>query len=185
MASGKFSPPMAPHEIGEPFAVALHLGALPPSQIGPYRYIELTAGKSGVGEYNNGLITSEIVTGAFPLVIATAEIALVGSPLVGQSIHLLNTEQRFIQPGIAGTVNRHHTAPPVSAFSAASNGSHSHGMKMYTSGSIGSFAAWADSNRQSGEVSTNAAGAHTHTVSGGDAVTRPKYGEFVFFMRIK
>ena len=181
-------PPPEIHEVGEIFPVALHLGGVAPSNSGAAKYIELTAGKEGAGEYNFGLIDNVIISGSAPLTIVTAEVVLENSPLSGQLVHLLNTEQRFIQPGSAGTVNRHHTAPPVSAFSAASNGSHTHGLSNAQgsggpypqSGASSSFGS--DGTPRSGV--TTSAGAHTHTVSGGDVVTAPKRAEITHFMRI-
>jgi hypothetical protein len=69
-----------------------------------YRYILLTAGETGAGKYNNGVLGSESVTGSAPLVQATASVTLAGSPLIGQTIRLLNTERRFLRAGSAGTV---------------------------------------------------------------------------------
>lgn len=69
-----------------------------------FRYILLTAGEDGVGEYNEGVLTSENVTGSAPLVVATAVIDLAESPLNGQTINLINTERRFLRAGSAGTV---------------------------------------------------------------------------------
>ena len=65
-----------------------------------YRYIKLSAGDS----YNSGALTSETTTGAAPLVQSTAVINLAGSPLNGQTIRLINTEERVLRAGVtAGT----------------------------------------------------------------------------------
>jgi hypothetical protein len=77
------------------------LGATTPD---PERYIKLEAGLTGVGGYNEGKLTNEVVTGSAPLVEATAEIADPESPLFGQVIHLLETEERFLRAGQAGRV---------------------------------------------------------------------------------
>ena len=69
-----------------------------------YRYALLTAGETGGGDYNEGILTSESVTGSAPLVQATAVISLSGSPFNGETIHLLNTEGRFIRAGETGGV---------------------------------------------------------------------------------
>ena len=63
-----------------------------------YRYIKLTAGLTGTGGYNDGCLTGESVIGSAPLVLATAEISLSGSPMNGQTVHLLNTEGRILRP---------------------------------------------------------------------------------------
>jgi hypothetical protein len=76
-------------------------GVSAPSTSSPYyRYIKLTAADS----YNTGVLTSESVTGSAPLVQATATIALSGSPVNGQSVRLINTEERVLRAGVAGTV---------------------------------------------------------------------------------
>lgn len=68
-------------------------------------YIKLTAGLTGSGQYNEGKLTSESVTGSAPLVVATAVINDAGSPMNGQTVNLINTENRYIMPGTsAGTV---------------------------------------------------------------------------------
>jgi hypothetical protein len=70
-----------------------------------YRFARLTAGLTGSGQENEGILVSESVSGSAPLVLATAVVSLTGSPMDGQTIRLLNTEGRFIRPGTsAGTV---------------------------------------------------------------------------------
>ena len=77
----------------------------PPDDSALYRYILLTAGENGTGEYNDGLLTSESVSGSAPLVIATAVISDAGSPLNGETVNLINTEGRFIRASTSpGTV---------------------------------------------------------------------------------
>lgn len=76
-------------------------GVSAPSTSSPYyRYIKLTAADA----YNTGVLTSESVTGSAPLVQATATIALSGSPVNGQSVRLINTEERVLRAGVAGTI---------------------------------------------------------------------------------
>jgi len=62
-------------------------------------HILLTAGEDGVGEYNQGKLTNESVSGSAPLVVATAEIADAESPMNGQTVQLVNTENRYLMPG--------------------------------------------------------------------------------------
>ncbi|WP_461383798.1 hypothetical protein [Devosia indica] len=92
--------------IGEPFAIWDHLtGAdVPPIDSPNCRFILLTAGEDGAGEYNEGVLTSESVTGSAPLVQATAVIDDASSPMDGQTVRLINTERRFLRAGSAGTV---------------------------------------------------------------------------------
>lgn len=67
----------------------------PPDNSGDAKYIRLTAGQSGAGGYNEGLLTDEVVDGSFPLVEATAEIAT--GPLAGQRVPLINTEEAVLR----------------------------------------------------------------------------------------
>ncbi len=84
--------------VGMPFPVWDNLtGVTAPDNSGSEKYIKLTAGEDGVGEYNEGLLTNESVSGTAPLVTATADIDLAGSPLNGQTVHLINSEEAFIR----------------------------------------------------------------------------------------
>lgn len=78
---------------------------IPPKDNPLFRYIKLTAGLTGSGQYNEGCLTSESVSGSAPLVLATAIVSLSGSPMSGQTVRLRNTEGRYIKPGTTpGTV---------------------------------------------------------------------------------
>jgi len=84
--------------LAEPFPVWDHIpGAATPDNSGTAKFIRLTAGQSGVGGYNEGLLTDEQVSGSAPLVEADAEIAV--GPMAGQRVPLINTETSFIRPG--------------------------------------------------------------------------------------
>lgn len=72
--------------------------AIPPQSHPDLVFVKLTAGEDGSGEYNEGKLVSESVSGAFPLTIATAVIDIAASPMYGQTIHLLNTEGRILRP---------------------------------------------------------------------------------------
>ncbi len=71
---------------------------IPPSDTTDTVWIELTAGLTGAGGYNNGKLTSESVSGSIPLVTATAVISYGASPMNGQTVDLLNTEGRITRP---------------------------------------------------------------------------------------
>lgn len=71
----------------------------PPTNNSHFRYVLCTAGQTGAGGYNEGVLTSETVTGAFPTNQATAVVSLAGSPFNGETIHLINTEGRFVGAG--------------------------------------------------------------------------------------
>jgi hypothetical protein len=93
--------------VGETLALPTNLAGIvaPPTDNASFRYILLTAGESGVGEYNETILTGETVTGSAPLVVATAVINLAASPIDGLTVNLLNSEGRYIKPGItSGTV---------------------------------------------------------------------------------
>jgi len=86
--------------IGEIYMVNTALAGvdIPPDTTSATVWVELTAGLTGAGAFNNGKLTTETVTGSAPLVLATAVIALTGSPMNGQTISLLNTEGRILRP---------------------------------------------------------------------------------------
>jgi hypothetical protein len=93
--------------IGGTIALPTNLAGIvePPKDNANFRYILLTAGESGTGEYNETILTSETVSGSAPLLVATAVINLAASPINGLTVNLLNSEGRFIKPGISsGTV---------------------------------------------------------------------------------
>lgn len=76
----------------------------PPTDDPRFRYVLCTAGEDGVGGYNEGILTGETVTGSAPLVEATAVVDLDGSPFDGLTIHLINTEGRFVGAGTVEAV---------------------------------------------------------------------------------
>lgn len=90
------SDPWAVQPIGT-FIAAGPWGFTPPPKNRSYRYVLLTAGQSGAGGYNEGILTTETVSGARPIVLATAVVSLTGSPLNGLTIRLINTEERFLR----------------------------------------------------------------------------------------
>lgn len=95
--------------IGKPFGLWTHLAgvAVPPTDNPNYRYIKLTASDS----YNDGVLTSESISGSAPAVQATAVIDDSDSPLDGQPVRLINTEQRTLRAGSSGTVQADQVGP--------------------------------------------------------------------------
>ena len=89
----------------------------------PDTHIKLEAGLTGAGQYNEGKLGSESVTGSAPLVVATAQITDAESPLNGQTVHLLETERRFLRAGNAGTVENDQMQRVTGAFLSAAPGS--------------------------------------------------------------
>jgi len=76
---------------------------IPPNTGSGAIYIRLTAGQSGPGGFNQGLLINETVSGSAPLVQATAVIAV--GPLAGKTVHLINTEEAFIRATtVSGTL---------------------------------------------------------------------------------
>ncbi|WP_323026530.1 hypothetical protein [Castellaniella sp.] len=89
--------------IGTPFPI-VGGAPVPPTDNPAFRYVLLTAGQTGAGGYNEGVLTSETVTGTSPLIEATATVNLAGSPMNGQLLHLINTEGRFVGAGAVEAV---------------------------------------------------------------------------------
>lgn len=85
--------------LGTPIGGYITPLAPPPTDDPRYRYMLCTAGETGSGGYNEGILTGETVTGTAPLVVATATVSLAGSPFDGLTIHLINTERRFVGAG--------------------------------------------------------------------------------------
>ena len=84
--------------IGEPKAIMVNDPTLyPPTDNDLFRYIILTEGLDGVGDYNEGQLINETITGSGVEREVTAEIA--SGPLAGTVVHLVNSENSFIRPG--------------------------------------------------------------------------------------
>ena len=84
--------------IGETFNLATHLtGVTEPNNSGSKKFVKLTAGLDGAGQFNEGLLINETITGSGPTIEITAEIAT--GPLTGNVINLLNSENRYLMPG--------------------------------------------------------------------------------------
>lgn len=141
-----------------------------------FRFAKLTAGLTGVGAYNNGILTSESVTGSAPLVLATANVSLAGSPINGQSIRLLNTEGRFIRPGTSsGTVRNSQLQDHAHTFARVLNGS-----------SLSSDDANYDMPAEGGALRTYVSGTiYNDGVVRFGTDTYPKHVEWTHYMRVK
>ncbi|QIB38118.1 hypothetical protein G3A56_09055 [Rhizobium oryzihabitans] len=99
------SDPFALQPIGALIALRHGITQIPePPKNKAYRYILLTAGQTGTGAYNEGVLTSEVVSGSQPTVSAYATINLAGSVMNGQPVRLINTERRFLRAGSPGTL---------------------------------------------------------------------------------
>lgn len=161
--------------------------SVPPSSHSSLVYILLTAGKTGSGQFNEGKLTSESVTGSAPLVLATATISVTGSPIDGETIHLLNTEGRILRPSeTAGALQNDQVQQITGGLGAAGNGFYGsvtvtgagaitvtkRGDMAFTSGSTG---AWSSFNFDS----ANSPGARAGTE------TRMKNLGVTAYMRVK
>lgn len=177
--------------IGVPLPIFSHItGISLPAKDQAYRYVLLTAGEDGSGEYNEGILTSESVSGSSPEVSATAVISLSGSPINGQTIRLINSERRFLRAGLPGTLQDSANKQHNHTGSANSAGAHTHQTQFGTA-----------SNRQSGSgdwnnvaqtgsfgANTSSAGAHTHTLTidnQGESEARARNIGVDYIMRIK
>lgn len=132
--------------LGVPVGVLDNLtGVTAPPTNDSYRYIKLTASDA----YNAGVLASESVSGSAPLVLATAVISLVGSPLNGQTVSLINTERRVLRAGSAGTLEQDalqdHRHPQYSTVSGSNTGGGVNGVAAsgsltgYTGGPIENY----------------------------------------------
>ena len=158
----------------------------PPPKNKAYRYVLLTAAQTGVGAYNEGILTSETVTGTDPTISATAVVSLVGSPFNGKTIRLINTERRFLRPGVAGTLEDSQNLAHTHATTEAP---HSHGIGQNLP------LAGADADRGSGSslfsidtasIDPNTEGAVTGLTinSSGGTEARPRSLGVVYYRRI-
>lgn len=109
--------------IGEPFFLWDQISGVdaPPIDNPNFRFIKLTAADA----YNAGVLTSETVSGTAPNLSATAVINLTDSPMNGMTVHLINTERRFIRPGNSGALedseNKLHGHPFRANYAAQSS----------------------------------------------------------------
>lgn len=150
-------------QIGRPFAVWDHIPGCPlPSNAGARKFIKLTAGLTGIGSYNYGLLTAESVSGTAPAITATA--IIVGGPMAGQTVPLVNTEQAFIRPATVSGV-----------LQDSQNLAHQHTLTILagTGGSIGGYAAYSGSGT-----------AKYIAESAGGAESRPRNRSATLYMRI-
>lgn len=74
----------------------------PPDSHPDFAWVLLTANQTGSGQYNEGKLGSQSVSGSAPLVQATAVVTDPDSPMNGQTIRLLNTENRYLMPAASG-----------------------------------------------------------------------------------
>jgi hypothetical protein len=173
--------------VGEVFAIWDHLsGANAPSNAGSAKFIRLTAGQSGAGGYNQGLLTNESVSGSAPLVTATAQIAT--GPLQGQTVPLLNTEGSFIRPGTSSGGLQFDQMQRITGnldLGDSQRGAFRGSAGAFTrslGASGGSTSSNAPGNRRADFDSGNSPNARVSADTGGE--TRPKNRQATYYMRI-
>ncbi|GEM_PF-2079796 len=76
---------------------------IPPVDAG---FIELSSGLQGAGGYNNGKVSGVTVSGSGATLTATATIADADSPMNGQVIRLINTEERLIYASVRASAGQ-------------------------------------------------------------------------------
>lgn len=97
------SDPFVSKAVGEIFGLQTDMvGVVEPSNLGSAKFIKLTAGLTGEGEYNEGLLTNETITSSGAELQVTADI--VGGVSDGETIHLINSEESFIKPSVTSGV---------------------------------------------------------------------------------
>lgn len=79
-------------------------GFVAPPKNKHYRYILLSAGETGSGAYNEGVLTGESVSGSSPTISATATINLAGTQFHGATVRLINTTREILRPGSPGVL---------------------------------------------------------------------------------
>lgn len=142
--------------IGVPIPIFSNLsGVFLPPKNKDYRYVLLTAGQTGSGGYNQGILTSETVSGTAPTIMATAQISLITSLMNGETVNLINTSNLFLR---AGTSN---------AIEGSQNLNHSHTATTNSTGAHTHTGTAASAGAHTHTASTNNTGGHTHTLIAG------------------
>lgn len=188
------SDPWAMMPIGAVVPLQTHItGVIEPPVNQAYRFAKLTAGLTGGGGYNNGVLSGESVSGSAPLVLATANVSLIGSPIIGQTIRLLNSEQRFLRGHTtAGNLQDsdnlahvHSISDPTHshavAWSGTSNTDLNSGGGNYRIAATGDGANPPINSLRALAVSTGITGAN----STGGTEARPRNMGVTYFVRVK
>lgn len=169
--------------LGTIVAIFDHIpGVTAPPKDKAYRYALLTAGLTGIGQYNEGVLGGESVSGSAPTISATAAITLTGSPLLGQSLRLINTERRFLRAGSAGTTED------------SQNLAHNHGVNdpghahsHYIRGVQSNYGGGPSDSASTGLTTTTSFAATTGITiqNAGGTEARPRNIGATYYMRIK
>jgi hypothetical protein len=175
-------------QIGEPFPIFTNItGVAQPDNSGSMKFIALSAGLTGAGKYNNGLLQNETVSGSWPFITATAVISV--GPLAGQTIRLINHEGRYLRSATtSGTMQESQNKEHTHTGTTTENGSHVHIYTKATPAPGTSGTGFTGDVFMAHEIKhTIAAGTHTHTLNianqGGDEA-RPRTITATYYMRI-
>lgn len=178
--------PWAFHPIGVPIPANMGIaGWAAPPRDKAYKYIVLSAGQTGAGGYNQGLLTGESVTGSAPNINATATISVAGSPLNGGVVTLLNTSREYLRPGNIAVQEGSQNASHVHTYT---DPTHGHNLSIFI-GSTGTGAAFnqaavvASENPTSRGSTTSSGVGITIQASGGDEA-RPRARGVNYYMRV-
>jgi hypothetical protein len=174
--------------IGEPFPILTNVTGVnaPPTGSSDYRYVQLTAGLTGVAAYNEGCVGSESTTGSAPLVQSTATITLAGSPMVGQTIRMINTEGRFLRASTAsGAVENDQ----MQTITGSVTGGYNRGLWSAPSGAFSGVTLETSGYDTAGAAISLYGGFSLNSANSPDArtglETRSKNLQATYFMRIK
>lgn len=170
--------------IGEPFPLMTDKTGVntPPIDSALFRFIELTAGLTGSGQYNEGCLTSESTSGSAPLVSSTGQISLSGSPMNGQTIRLINTEERFLRASASpGTAQNDQMQRVTGSAGPFLRGTLSTSGALTSSADAGTQAFGGSTSRSFGTVNFDSADS-TNARTGTE--TRSKNLGVKYFMRI-
>ena len=175
-------------EIGEVFCLLDNLdGVSAPDNSGELKYIKLTANDS----YNDGLLGNESISGSAPLLQATAEIVDSESPLDGETVHLVNTEGRYLKPGTSpGDVANDQMQQITGNFRAAGNNFSNRNSFPTVGGSFSSRGSGTFSDGPGAAGQSNSSGSIDFDSSDSPGArtgdyTDVKHLEVTFYMRIR
>ncbi|AWX98572.1 hypothetical protein A8139_00660 [Marinomonas primoryensis] len=172
--------------VGGLVSLATHLSSVqePPTDSAKFRYIKLSVSDFA---YNGTALSSELISGTAPLLVATAVISDVSSPLNGETVHLLNTEGAFIRSGdVSGVAEFDQMQKIVGTWSnsilreiTVNTGAMAGIGPASTNGSGGGPTVGYGINFDS----SNSPNSRASSTSNGE--TRPRYESRVYYMRIR
>lgn len=176
--------PWAMKVIGEPFPLMDFIGNVgQPPRDKQYRFVKLSAYDS----YNNGVLVSETVRGTDPYIQAWATIQCSGSPINGQTIHLINTERHFLRAGNPGAFEDSQNKWHSHSGRTTENGEHNHAYskRVDTNDGPDGDNGWA--YLETVTDYTSVAGRHSHELNiygDGGNEARPRNMGINYYMRI-